>query len=88
MGIMVALFGEKKTASTIEKIKNLQGSSNAFVAMLESTVSELTNVNEEIEAQNKVLDEEIKTLQDARKEATTFIAANSKIVDNINSILK
>lgn len=67
---------------------SFESRTNKILSVFTTTVSELDKMNEEIQSDNKLKEEEIKTLQDTIRNNSKVYYKNEVIKKNINKILE
>lgn len=83
------MFGLNKTpeVSPAQKIKDLQGESDAIVGFVHDTINGLQTVNEEIARQKEAVENQINELVLARTAAGQQLEANKSIAEKFKSFL-
>lgn len=67
---------------------NFESRTNKILSVFTKTVNDLDKMNEEIQASNRLKEEEIKALQDTIRDNSKVYYKNEVIKKNINKILE
>lgn len=67
---------------------NFESRTNKILSVFTKTVNDLDKMNEEIQASNRLKEEEIKALQDTIRDNSRVYYKNEVIKKNINKILE
>lgn len=73
---------------TIFKRGNFESRTDKILSVFTDTVIQLDKMNEEISTSNRLMEEQIKAIQDTVRNQSRVYYKNEVIKDNINKILK